>query len=130
MIALVGDLGAGKTCFAQGLARGMGVPEEERVASPTFNIVLDHAGRTVLHHIDLYRLGDPSELDELGMDALFYSDGVCAVEWMDRFPQIAPPDHLEVRLVADGPRHRTLTATSHGPRSEKLLADWLGPRSR
>src|SRR5207237_5335442 len=84
VIALVGDLGAGKTAFVQGLARGLGVPDEERVASPTFDIILEHAGRLVLHHVDLYRLGSEDELAELGLGELLAGDGVAAVEWFDR----------------------------------------------
>ena len=126
VIGLVGDLGAGKTCFVQGLARGLGVPARERVASPTFNILLEHAGRLVLHHIDLYRIGSSDELAELGLAEVLYGGGVGAVEWLDRHPEIAPADHLEVRIAIDGPRLRTLTAVPHGARSEALAEDWLG----
>jgi tRNA threonylcarbamoyladenosine biosynthesis protein TsaE len=127
VIALVGELGAGKTCFVQGLARGLGVPPSERVASPTFNIVLEHRGRLPLYHIDLYRLAGADELGELGLESYLHGEGVCAVEWMDRFPQLAPADHLEVRLAVEGPRARRLTALPHGPRSAALAAAWLSP---
>ena len=125
VIALVGGLGAGKTCFVQGLARGLGVPPEEHVASPTFNIVLDHAGRLALHHVDLYRVVDEGELDELGLGEMLAAGGVSALEWADRFPSLLPADHLEVRLVADGPRRRRLAAIAHGPRAAALLTAWL-----
>ena len=130
MVGLTGPLGAGKTCFVQGLARGLGVPDGERVASPTFNIVLDHAGRLPLHHVDLYRLGDEGELAELGLGELLASGGVSAVEWLDRFPRLAGPHFLEVRItpLTDGPRARSIEAIPHGPRAEALAQAWLGRR--
>ncbi len=127
VIGLTGDLGAGKTCFVQGLAVGLGVPKDERVASPTFNIVLTHPGRLPLVHIDLYRLGSEGELAELGLDQLLAEGGVGAVEWLDRFPAVAPADRLDVHIAVEGPRERTITATSRGPRSEALLRAWLSP---
>jgi tRNA threonylcarbamoyladenosine biosynthesis protein TsaE len=126
VIALVGDLGAGKTCFVQGLARGLGVPREERVASPTFNIVLEHRGRLPLYHVDLYRIASPDELPELGLESIFAGEGVSAVEWMDRHPELAPADHLELRLSIAGPRERRIEAIPHGPRSQELVERWLG----
>jgi len=134
VIALLGTLGAGKTCFTQGLALGLGVPPDERVASPTFTIVSEHAGRVPLYHIDLYRLGDEGELAEIGLEGYLGGDGVAAVEWMDRFPRLAPADHLEVRLALDADARsstrRVLTARATGPRSSSLLAAWLpAPRA-
>jgi tRNA threonylcarbamoyladenosine biosynthesis protein TsaE len=126
VVALGGDLGAGKTCFAQGLARGLGVSPEERVQSPTFTIVSEHAGRLPLYHMDLYRIGGRGELADLGLEQYLEGAGVCAVEWLDRFPELAPADHLELRLAIVGPRRRTLTAVAHGPRSAELCAAWLG----
>ena len=128
VIALVGTLGAGKTCFTQGLALGLGVPSNERVASPTFTIVSEHAGRVPLYHVDLYRLGDESELAEIGLEGYLQGDGVAAVEWMDRFPALAPADHLTVEIAIAGPTRRVLTARSTGPRSEALLAAWRPAR--
>jgi len=125
VVALSGDLGAGKTCFAQGLARGLGVPADERVQSPTFTIVSEHQGRLPLYHMDLYRIGDRGELAELGLEQYLEGAGVCAIEWLDRFPGLAPADHLELRLTIAGPRRRTLTAIAHGPRSAALGALWL-----
>lgn len=127
IIGLMGDLGAGKTCFVQGLATGLGVPREERVASPTFNIVLTHPGRLPLVHIDLYRLGSEGELAELGLSQLLEEGAVGAVEWLDRFPDVAPADRIDVYIAVDGPRARTITATSRGPRSEALLTSWISP---
>jgi tRNA threonylcarbamoyladenosine biosynthesis protein TsaE len=125
VLALVGGLGAGKTCFVQGLALGLGVPREEHVASPTFNIVLEHRGRLPLHHVDLYRIGSPDELSELGLEQLLEGGGVAAVEWADRFPELLPRDHLELRFIVAGPRARAIEAVPHGPRSAALADAWL-----
>ncbi len=127
VIELDGALGAGKTCFVQGLARGLGVGKGTRVASPTFNVVLEYAARVPLYHLDLYRLGDEGELQEIGFSHYAYGDGVCAVEWMERFPSLAPPERLTVELRADPARQRerVLVVTGHGPRGAELEAAWL-----
>lgn len=90
VVALVGDLGAGKTAFVQGLAKGLGVPEDAYVRSPTFTLIAEYPGRLPLYHLDLYRLRDPRELDGLGLEEYFDGNGVTVVEWADRFPNILP----------------------------------------
>lgn len=118
VIALVGDLGAGKTVLAKGVGDGLEVPT--RVQSPTFVIVQAHpGGRLHLWHADLYRLGDASELEHLGLDDIVEGDGVAVVEWADRFPEALPADHLEVRLSGDGDT-REAVLVAHGPRHRAL----------
>ncbi|MCA9571339.1 MAG: tRNA (adenosine(37)-N6)-threonylcarbamoyltransferase complex ATPase subunit type 1 TsaE [Myxococcales bacterium] len=117
VVALVGDLGAGKSALARGIARGLGLTE--RIPSPTFVIANTYTdGRIPFHHLDLYRLGDPDELEQLGLDELI-AEGVSAVEWADLFPEILPDDHLELRIVQEG-EGRRVEATPHGPRSRAL----------
>src|SRR5262245_15778743 len=108
VVLLEGDLGAGKTCFVQGLAIGLGVPKERRVNSPSFAIVNQHPGRVVLHHIDLYRVSDPRELEELGLAELFESGGVAAVEWAERLATV-PMGAIRVRIEAIGPDRRRIS---------------------
>src|SRR5688572_20019293 len=106
VVALIGDLGAGKTEFVKGLARGLGA-DEEGVTSPTFTIVQSYrGGRATLHHVDLYRIEDAAELQHLGLDDLYRDDAVVAVEWFDRFPTHAPARRIEVRIeiVSDSAR--------------------------
>ena len=91
---LYGQLGAGKTAFVRGLARGLGAAADE-VSSPTFTIIQEYVGRTAtLYHVDLYRL-EPAEVDDLGLDELVSGDGVVAIEWADRWRE-RPDDAIEV----------------------------------
>jgi tRNA threonylcarbamoyladenosine biosynthesis protein TsaE len=121
VLALVGPLGAGKTTFVQGVARGVEVAPDRHVASPTFALVNEHPGRIPLVHADLYRINDPRELDELGLSDAFDRAAV-AIEWLDRFPEAAPTERLtiEIAIAPDGPRLLTLSAT--GPRAATLIA--------
>jgi tRNA threonylcarbamoyladenosine biosynthesis protein TsaE len=124
VIALSGALGAGKTTFVQGLARGLDVPASRHVASPTFALANEHPGRIDLLHVDFYRIRDEAELPELGLAEAF-DRGATAIEWAERFPDWLPDDILHVTLEVDAQDGRTLRATSSGPRSDALLAAWL-----
>jgi tRNA threonylcarbamoyladenosine biosynthesis protein TsaE len=117
-IALVGDLGAGKTAFAQGVAMGLGVPGP--VVSPTFLVVAVHeGGRLPLVHVDLYRVEDARELEQLGLDELVQG-AVVVIEWADLHPSLLPTDHLAVEIShADDARVLSLSAT--GPRHGALV---------
>ena len=103
VIALNGELGAGKTTLAQGVGEALGCAGP--ITSPTFQLLFVHDdGRLPLYHADLYRLGDESELVELGFDELLGKRGVALVEWAERFPEVLPANHIEVRLAYDGER--------------------------
>ena len=105
VVLLFGDLGAGKTAFVRGLARGLGVSDDE-VTSPTFTLVQEYRGRTTLHHVDLYRL-EPAEVADLGLDELTSGDAVVAIEWAERWHD-APAGAWEVRLSHDGDQQRRI----------------------
>ena len=96
VVAYLGDLGAGKTAFTRGLARGLGY--EGRVTSPTFTIVNEYEGKLPLFHFDLYRLGDEEDLFDIGWEEYLNRGGVCAVEWSERFPKALPPDTITVAI--------------------------------
>ena len=99
VIALHGDLGAGKTCFVQGLARALGITEP--VTSPTFTIMNEFHGERYLCHIDLYRLGGPDEVLALGFDEYLEADGIVAIEWPERAADILPAHTINVQLAVD-----------------------------
>jgi tRNA threonylcarbamoyladenosine biosynthesis protein TsaE len=99
VVLLHGDLGAGKTAFVRGLARGLGAPADE-VSSPTFTIVQEYRGRVPLYHVDLYRLA-PVEVADLGLDEMFEGEGVVAVEWAERWIE-APAHSWVIRLALEG----------------------------
>jgi tRNA threonylcarbamoyladenosine biosynthesis protein TsaE len=108
VIALSGGLGAGKTAFVQGLARGLGIGG--RIASPSFTIVNEHeAARVPLYHADFYRLEDAAELDAIGFQDYFGRGGVVVVEWADRFPRALPDERLDLRIEITGPASRRFT---------------------
>jgi tRNA threonylcarbamoyladenosine biosynthesis protein TsaE len=97
VVALVGDLGAGKTEFVKGLAAGLGSPSV--VTSPTFTLIHEYlGGRLPLYHMDFYRLSSEDELDEIGFDDYLSRAGICAVEWANRFPERIPGTAIWVTL--------------------------------
>ena len=131
VVALVGELGAGKTQLVRGICRGAGVPDAE-VASPTFAIVAAYHGRLPVHHADLYRVADEDELYATGFTELVSGDGALLVEWADRIPGALPPERLEVRLEHDDrlPSVRHLTLTGTGRRHAALARSLVPPASR
>ena len=97
---LIGDLGVGKTVFTQGVADGLGITEP--VNSPTFTIVQQYdSGRLPLYHFDVYRIGDVSEMDEIGYEDCFYGEGVCLIEWSHLIPEILPDEVIRIRIEKD-----------------------------
>ena len=97
IIALTGDLGAGKTVFAKGFASGLGVGDA--VTSPTFTILCEYEGdRLPLYHFDVYRIDDPEELWEIGFEEYLYGQGVCLIEWADKIMDELPDDTLIVEI--------------------------------
>jgi tRNA threonylcarbamoyladenosine biosynthesis protein TsaE len=121
VLALIGPLGAGKTTFVQGVARGLEVPPDRHVASPTFALVNEHPGRVPLVHADLYRINDARELDELGLTDAFDRAAV-AIEWLDRFPEAAPAERLTIEIAIGADGARVITLRSVGARAAALAA--------
>ncbi len=123
VVALVGELGTGKTCLAQGVARGLGVTAY--LTSPTFILINQYPlpDGTILYHVDAYRLNDPvAEGRDLGLEELLRGDGICLVEWADRLSDLMPAEHLRVRLEHMGENRRRIRLTAYGKRYADLLA--------
>ncbi len=97
LYTLTGDLGTGKTVFTQGVAAGLGI--KEPVTSPTFTIVqIYEEGRIPLYHLDIYRIGDISEMEEIGYEDYFYGDGLCIIEWAELIEELLPENRMQVTI--------------------------------
>ena len=131
--ALTGELGAGKTTLVQGIARGLGVPDQ--IVSPTFTLVREYRGSAVeLAHVDVYRLDRVQDVVDLGLDELGDGDAVLLVEWGDAVEALLPPDHLVIELTSGDDEARAIVVSGVGAswaeRAEHLeaaLAPWRAP---
>jgi|SRR5579884_3703506 tRNA threonylcarbamoyladenosine biosynthesis protein TsaE len=121
VIALIGELGAGKTYLSRALAVGLGVADERVVTSPTFVLIQEYQGRLPIYHFDAYRLRTEGELADLGVEEYFVGDGVCLVEWADRVPGCLPRDHLRLTLTVTGEESRRATLEATGPRHSTIV---------
>ncbi len=131
VISLVGELGAGKTVFTQGLALGLNI--REPITSPTFTLVKEYEGRLTLYHFDLYRLESEVELVDLGIDEYLYADGVSVIEWGERAASLLPEERLEVDMVRGKKEsERKITFLAFGERwqsrIERLLDLWMSQK--
>jgi tRNA threonylcarbamoyladenosine biosynthesis protein TsaE len=118
---LVGKLGAGKTCLTQGIARGLGI--KEYAASPSFVVARELYGRLPLYHMDFYRLENPAEIADLGLDDYFYGQGVSVVEWAEKGISLLPPEHLLIEMSYISDTGRRLKLKAIGKRYRDLLAE-------
>jgi len=120
LIGFTGELGAGKTCFIKGLARGLSLREED-ILSPTFTMIQEHHGRLPLYHIDLYRLEELG-LDDLGLREYLFSPAVSAVEWFERLREAPDLDVLSIRIEYAGASARRLEFRATGHRHGSIIA--------
>lgn len=126
VLALIGDLGSGKTTFTQGVAGGLGVDEEYYVTSPSFTIINEYPARCTLYHVDLYRLSSETSLDELGLEEYLESEGVTVIEWADKLPIGSLPDcGVCLRFEFMGADKRRITVTPIGAEGQSRLRTWL-----
>jgi tRNA threonylcarbamoyladenosine biosynthesis protein TsaE len=119
VIALSGDLGAGKTTLTRGIAQGMGVQAD--IHSPTFTLIHEHPGPVPLYHIDLYRLSSVQEAEFIGIDDYIYSDGVTIIEWAETIESILPRERLDIQLNMTGDTDRELVLHSDSPRLQAVI---------
>lgn len=120
VVALSGNLGAGKTHFTQGIAEGLGV-DRRLVTSPTFSLVQEYAGRLPVFHFDTYRLKNIDEFLDLGFDEYLSLRGVCIIEWAERVAEVLPADTLTIRLTTIGETTRQIDWQSGGEISHRVL---------
>lgn len=124
VIFLYGELGSGKTAFAQGLANGLDVPDDCPVTSPTYTLVNAYAGRLPFYHVDLYRLPAPVDPDDIGLQELFDAAAVAAVEWPGRLhPSDRPHRRLELHFSVTGDGSRRVCIFAYGLDPADLLKD-------
>lgn len=113
IVALYGDLGAGKTHLVRGICSGLGIPPGS-VSSPTFTIVNEYNGRLPVYHFDAYRVKGPEEFFELGYEEYFYGDGICLIEWPERVEALLPEYTIRLRLTHLGEDRRRIERVDTG----------------
>jgi tRNA threonylcarbamoyladenosine biosynthesis protein TsaE len=121
IIALIGELGTGKTCFVRGVAQGLDVGSSVWIRSPTFTLINEYHGRLPVYHIDLYRIETRSQLEGLNLSEYLYSDGVSLIEWFEHLPPDEVDEHLELRMAYANGAKRELIFTAHGERYETII---------
>jgi len=108
IVALIGDLGTGKTCITSGIARGLGVPEAYYITSPTFTLINEYPGRIPLYHLDMYRLAGSADLDDMGVEEYVYGSGVMVIEWAEKMADRLPRNAVRITLEHDGEEKRKI----------------------
>ena len=121
VVALVGELGAGKTTLTQGIVRGLGVGEEHYIGSPTFTLINEYRGRVPVYHLDFYRIETPEELVNLGLEEYLYGEGVAVIEWADKIRTLLPEEHMMITLQYVDRTVRTLEVVVNGKRYAELI---------
>lgn len=124
VVALVGQLGAGKTAFTRAVAEGLGVPDPRVVTSPTFVLIQEYAGRLPIFHFDTYRLRTQEEFVELGVEEYFADEGICLVEWADRVTPILPDDRIELHFEIGQQASRMIECRCVGERFQTMFHAW------
>jgi len=108
VVALIGNLGAGKTVFTKGIAAGLGVKAAKYVNSPTFVLIKQYKGKLPLYHFDLYRMDSQQQVKEIGYEEYFYGDGITVVEWADKIEELLPKKYLRVQFSIKGKEKRQI----------------------
>lgn len=119
VVAMFGDLGAGKTTMTKGIARGAGV--EAEVHSPTFTLIHEHPGRVPFYHVDLYRLTGKEDIENLGIEEYLYGDGIVVIEWADRAPGLLPAERIEIHLSFKDSDQREMRINSTAERLREIV---------
>jgi len=123
VVALVGELGAGKTQFIKGMATGIGVGKPTYISSPSFTLINEYPGRIPFYHIDLFRLEREKEAEELGLEDYFQGKGIAAIEWADKIPSFLPKEILLIHIAYTGIHTRSLEIIGKGKRYQDLVKE-------
>lgn len=123
VVALVGELGAGKTTLVKGVVQGLGVTDRRAVKSPTFSLVHTYKGRMPVYHFDAYRLEDAQDMLDIGSDEMISGDGVAIVEWADKVSGCLPKEYLQITLTAVSQNERNIEICGYGRRYDKIIND-------
>ncbi len=123
IVALVGELGSGKTQFIKGLAAGVGVRKPTYISSPSFTLINEHLGKVPFYHIDLFRLKSEKEAEELGLEEYFQGEGITAIEWADKIPSLLPQEILWISIRYTGEHTRSFEIIGKGKRYEQLIIE-------
>ena len=123
VVALVGELGAGKTTLVKGIVQGLGVTDRRAVKSPTFSLVHTYEGRMPVYHFDAYRLKDSQEMLDIGSDEMIHGNGVALVEWADNVSGCLPEEYLKITLRALSQNERSIEIRAYGSRYDKIIND-------
>lgn len=121
IIALIGELGTGKTCFVRGVAQGLEVGKDAWIRSPSFTLINEYQGRLPVYHIDLYRVETRAQLEGLNLREYLYADGASLIEWFENLPAGEVDAYLEVRMTHVDGNRRQLTFSPHGQRYEGIV---------
>jgi len=120
VVALVGELGSGKTTLTKGIARGLGVRDAKYVNSPSFVIIKEYEGRVPLYHFDLYRLDEIGDVETTGYEEYFEGNGVCVIEWADKITDLLPKTFIKIKLQFKTENSRVIKLYPRGSRYERI----------
>lgn len=122
IVALIGELGTGKTCLTQGIARGLDISESYAVTSPTFTLINEYPGRHILYHFDVYRLEGSGDLEDMGYEEYFYGKGVSVIEWAEKIADIIPETAITIEISFLDENTRRLEISAPRGRLEEISA--------
>lgn len=114
VVALYGDLGSGKTTFTKGIGEGLNVKNARHINSPTFVLIKEYKGNIPMYHVDLYRLDDLRDMEDIGIEEYVYGDGVCVIEWAEKAKNILPKRLISVRFKIKGDEEREIKIENPG----------------
>ena len=126
VVALMGELGAGKTCLTGGIAKGIGVSKNYYITSPTFTIINEYPGELPLYHFDVYRLSTSNDLKDLGYEDYFRGEGVTVIEWAERIRDVLPKDAFIISLEHGGETLRGITISGGSEKMERIAEKLKG----